>query len=1009
MWDVLVRTPLGSLSKRKLVMSVATFLVVVLGYLFVTPTTAYAADATWEGDSISYDSKEFTGPFTAGDNDKSSLPKDTIYYANYNAASNSTTSLPNGYLIYFPKNTQTKTATQAFYSEGQFDQSTGRFSDLSPPKELSVDASTFGSAPTTQSTSCNVDGIGWIICPVSKFIAQGMDYIYGLLDGYLEVTPLTGGSNGIYQMWNIVRNIANIMFIIGFLILIYAQITGSVMSNYTLKKILPRVVVAAVLVNSSYWICAIGVDISNILGASVKELFLSMFNQLGASNSPAADIGWEKATTLVLGGGSLASVGLLSATGGGSAALAFLLIGALVPALFALFVAIIILAGRQALITVFIIISPLAFVAYLLPNTEEWFDRWRKFFMSLLIMFPAFAAVFGGSQLAGRLVIQNTSSLSVVILGLVIQVIPLFVTPLLIRLSSGLLSTIAGITNDKGKGVFDGARNWAKSNQDVQKARAMRNGLDSNRTGINRLRPTSVGSRLAYGSKHRENMTAGFNSQAEAGYYRTRRGQQAYNENKFGSDQKADAEHANEESWQRRVSGIDSSSRRTQGGRDRENSRYSDHQEMLHKSHAAETRAKIIQDSIHDEGERHVQESIANASAGSYEAQLRDRKIQSARDKGVAGLYEGKVSTLGEQAFRKEVDASEALTRVVKDTHRAKKQAEQFETIVQKAAEKSWNDRIRDDSATQELHLRAVRYEGDAKKAEQQVTKLVENINATGNAAPGLLSQSARITATQIQDTVQATSITEQAISSAKIEQQRNLANSLKTNENLRIEAAGVDSQGGVNRVMASAKKAVSDELVKATNNFQDTLDYDVASNPAVLAQNFRAATDPTEKIVYARLMARNAPGLKQLKNVLREYTAARSPEDGEVMLLKEILSGDDAFRNAGRDMEVWANNERNPQGNLYTNFEDVQDTISVINNISADRFARMNTYKQLDALYRLQENDPAALEDLITRVNASPMARNNLKGAVTRAMDGAIAGTALTDPDNYVVEDLDD
>jgi uncharacterized membrane protein YhaH (DUF805 family) len=68
-----------------------------------------------------------------------------------------------------------------------------------------------------------------------------------------------------------------------------------------------------------------------------------------------------------------------------------------------------IMAARQALIIILIIVSPLAFVCYLLPGTEKWFKKWRDSFLTMLVFFPAFAVVFGGAQLAGIIIIQNAS------------------------------------------------------------------------------------------------------------------------------------------------------------------------------------------------------------------------------------------------------------------------------------------------------------------------------------------------------------------------------------------------------------------------------------------------------------------------------------------------------------------------------------------------------------------------------------------------------------------------
>ena len=86
-----------------------------------------------------------------------------------------------------------------------------------------------------------------------------------------------------------------------------------------------------------------------------------------------------------------------------------MLVPILVGAGLAILLALLIMAARQALIMILVIISPLAFVCYLLPGTEEWFEKWKKSFTTMLVFFPAFALVFGGSQLAGMLIIQNAT------------------------------------------------------------------------------------------------------------------------------------------------------------------------------------------------------------------------------------------------------------------------------------------------------------------------------------------------------------------------------------------------------------------------------------------------------------------------------------------------------------------------------------------------------------------------------------------------------------------------
>lgn len=148
-----------------------------------------------------------------------------------------------------------------------------------------------------------------------------------------------------------------------------------------------------------------------------------------------------------------------------------ILLPALVILLVAVLVALLIMAARQAIITILTILSPLAFVAYLLPNTEKWFDKWRSIFMTMLVLFPAFSVIFGGSQLAGAVIIQNADSLNLILLGMIVQVAPLFVTPMLIKLSGSLLGRIAGMVNNPNKGIIDRTRNFAKDRAENMKAR----------------------------------------------------------------------------------------------------------------------------------------------------------------------------------------------------------------------------------------------------------------------------------------------------------------------------------------------------------------------------------------------------------------------------------------------------------------------------------------------------------------------------------------------------------
>ena len=86
--------------------------------------------------------------------------------------------------------------------------------------------------------------------------------------------------------WTTFQTIANVVFIILLLFVIFSQLTGVGIDNYGIKRILPKLIVVAILVNLSYLICVVCVDLSNILGSSLKGLFAPSDDRSGTVRRP---------------------------------------------------------------------------------------------------------------------------------------------------------------------------------------------------------------------------------------------------------------------------------------------------------------------------------------------------------------------------------------------------------------------------------------------------------------------------------------------------------------------------------------------------------------------------------------------------------------------------------------------------------------------------------------------------------------------------------------------------
>lgn len=387
---------------------------------------------------------------------------------------------------------------------------------LNPDEPVSTDGSSTSSGETgDQKTTCAIDGVGWIVCPVMNFLATITDTAFDFLaTNLLETNPKTVSSStesATYNAWKIMRDIANVVFVIAFLIIIFSQLSSFGIDNYGIKKLLPKIVIAAILVNLSFIICQVAVDISNILGYSLKSLFDGLGGYMKTPTSAA-----EGSKNIL--GGAVLMTGLLAT--GVTLALA-VSIPVIISALFALLVIVIILLARNALIVLLVVISPLAFVAYLLPNTEEYFTKWKKTFTALLLVFPVVSVVFGASSLAAGIVKATSANELGQVMALGVALIPLFVVPGLLKKSIDSVGNIGAKISGMGDSIGKNAGNkysgsTFKKHLDSEKADRVARTKTGNYVGSNPARRLRSRFNRGLNSNSGFNaLTGGYGSQLE--------------------------------------------------------------------------------------------------------------------------------------------------------------------------------------------------------------------------------------------------------------------------------------------------------------------------------------------------------------------------------------------------------------------------------------------------------------------------------------------------------------
>ena len=342
-----------------------------------------------------------------------------------------------------------------------------------------VNTTPSGSNTNSGNNTCIVPYVGWAVCPILLAVSKGVDAAYNVVEGILE-TPVSifteSSTNGVGEVYGKVLNVANIVLAIIFLIIIVAQAVPGIMPNYTMKKYLPKLMIAAVALNLAFWICAAVVDVVNIVGSSIPSFFSGLTAQnvnqnvptdwtipvigssgsgqfgsaTGSANNFGDFTGSILAGTAVIGGVAIFSAGGLAPVGW---AILMFLIPIVLGAIVAILAILLALVLRSALIIVLIIISPLAFAALALPNTEKLFSKWWDLFFKLLLLYPIVALVFGASKLAGSVLMNVATTSSGSIVGAFLAMAASAATILPLILVPGIMKGAVSATGKLGQKI----------------------------------------------------------------------------------------------------------------------------------------------------------------------------------------------------------------------------------------------------------------------------------------------------------------------------------------------------------------------------------------------------------------------------------------------------------------------------------------------------------------------------------------------------------------------------
>ena len=321
---------------------------------------------------------------------------------------------------------------------------------------------------TTPTCETQAGMLGWIECDIYTDAANFADWLLkSIVQPLLVTDPVsTSPSSTTYQIWSNFRIYGNVVLVVAVLILIFGEIIGGgVVDAYTAKKMLPRILIVAILINLSVYIVALLVDATNVIGGGIGQLLTSPIAkdaqfQFSLSSSASNGVG------LVVAGGTITAflTGIIS-TGAIGAAIGPLLLFVIMPAILGLLSAFIIILLRKAIILFLVLISPIAFALFCLPNTEKYFRKWWELLMQTLMVYPLIMIFFavadimsvtiqqangaGGTNLLSETT-QPIGQTLVALIAFVCLFLPLMLIPFAFRISGGVLGKIQE-TLDSGR------------------------------------------------------------------------------------------------------------------------------------------------------------------------------------------------------------------------------------------------------------------------------------------------------------------------------------------------------------------------------------------------------------------------------------------------------------------------------------------------------------------------------------------------------------------------------
>ena len=355
-----------------------------------------------------------------------------------------------------------------------------------------------GPTPSNVASSpdCNTNGdpMTWVLCPIYDALSGAADWLFtNIVSPFLVTEPVgTSASDSGFQIWSNFRVYGDIILVIAVLVVVIGQsIGGGIVDAYTAKKVLPRVLITAILINLSVYIVAFLVDITNILGKTIGDVLTEPIRLSGQWNftpnaiQSAGVFGVGLLGLLLSAGGIAAVLGGIFFSGSLAGAANFTKIAlyaamwVILPIVLAVLAVFVTLVIRKGLILFLLMTSPVWLAFYCLPNLQPYGKKAWDLLVEALMVYPIIVVVFAvadilavtilgansitsskisGSGIAGGAALTADQVIAVIV-AFFLQFLPLLAIPFAFRMAGGTLSKFHEVVTNGGNKLNEMATN----------------------------------------------------------------------------------------------------------------------------------------------------------------------------------------------------------------------------------------------------------------------------------------------------------------------------------------------------------------------------------------------------------------------------------------------------------------------------------------------------------------------------------------------------------------------